>query len=193
MTTIVTTASDSYAVMLGDQGITSDLIHPNMNKITKSGTWLIGVCGEDRICDVLQYAVSYPAVPPSLVNKPTDEWYAWMVKQVIPKIAVAVESSLHKAYRGTIGESEVILISHGHAFLIGETLGITKAEPYWAIGSGSHLAMGALAVDKSAADWNKNHASKARVAIGVAQLHDPYTRGNITGYRSDRSGKITKI
>jgi ATP-dependent protease HslVU (ClpYQ) peptidase subunit len=116
-----------------------------------------------------------------------------MVKQVIPKIAVAVESSLHKAYRGTIGESEVILISHGHAFLIGETLGITKAEPYWAIGSGSHLAMGALAVDKSAADWNKNHASKARVAIGVAQLHDPYTRGNITGYRSDRSGKITKI
>jgi len=193
VTTIVTTKSSNSAVMVSDSGITSSLMHPEMRKIVKQDTWLIGVSGEDRVCDVIQYATKFPKVPETLIGKQAEEWYSWIVTRVIPQIQKAVHENLHKDYWNTIGESEALIVSHGNAFLIGETLGITKAEPYWAIGSGSHLAMGSLAEKNFAPDWNKQHGSFAREAIGVAEMHDPYTRGKISGFRSYPSGKIVAL
>lgn len=194
MTTIVSSSSQNYAVMLADQGITSDLMHPDMGKVVQQGTWLIGVCGEDRVCDVLQYTVTYPKVPQILFGKPIEKWYPWVVKQVVPKIASAVDHGLHKSYRGTLGDSEVLLVTHGHTFLIGETLGVSKGEPYWAVGSGSHLAMGAMSTAyKSNPDWNSQHSEFAYDAIKTAQIHDPYTRGKITGYKSLPSGQVQAL
>lgn len=193
MTTIVVTASSSHASMFGDQGITSNLVHPDMNKIVQQGTWLIAVCGEDRICDVVQYAARFPKVPENLIKKSTDEWYPWIVTKVIPQIQKAVEENLHKSYHNSIGESEALIVSHGKSFLIGESLGITKAEPYWGVGSGASLAMGALAKSQYEPDWGKNHQEYARQSIEIAQIHDPYTRGKITGYKSLPSGRIIPI
>lgn len=193
MTTIITTSSSSYATMFADQGITSNLVHPDMNKIVKQGTWLIGVCGEDRICDVIQYAAKFPKVPDALLNKKTDEWYPWIVTRVIPQIQKAVEENLHKSYHNSIGDSEAIIVTHGHSFLVGETLGITKAEPYWSVGSGSSLAMGALAKSQYEPDWKDNHGKYAKESIEIAQIHDPYTRGKITGYKSFSTGRIAVI
>ena len=189
MTTIVTTVNNKSAIMLGDSGITGYLKHPDMNKIVRQGTWLIGVCGDNRICDLLQYQVSYPKPPVSLIKKPVDEWYKWVVKTVVPKIIDAVDHNLHKSYRGTIGDSEALIITHGRAFYIDEGLGIGKAEPYWAVGSGSHLALGSLATQSENTEWEE-HYTYARQAIEMAQVYDPYTRGNISGYISHRSGKI---
>lgn len=193
MTTIATTASSNYAVMVADQGITGYLMHPDMNKIVKQGTWLIGVTGEDRICDVIQYAVKFPKVPETLIGKGLDEWLPWIVTKVVPLIQDAVHDNLHKDLWNTIGESEILLVTHGKAFLVGETLGVTRAEPYWAIGSGSHLAMGSLAEKNSRPEWRLQHAAFAKEAVEVAQRHDPYTRGKVSGYKSYPSGKITSI
>jgi hypothetical protein len=193
MTTIATTASSNYATMVADQGITGDLMHPDMNKIVKQGTWLIGVCGEDRICDVIQYGVKFPKVPDTLVGKGLDEWLPWVVTKVIPLIQNAVHANLHKDLWNTIGESEILLVTHGKAFLVGETLGVTRAEPYWAIGSGSHLAMGSLVEKNSRADWRGQHAVFAKEAVETAERHDPYTRGKVSGYKSYPSGKISAI
>jgi hypothetical protein len=53
--------------------------------------------------------------------------------------------------------------------------------------------MGSLAEKNFAPDWNKQHGSFAREAIGVAEMHDPYTRGKISGFRSYPSGKIVAL
>lgn len=193
MTTIVTTVSDTHAVMLGDQGITSDIKHPDMNKIVNRGTWLIGVSGDSRICDILQYEVSYPRVPKTLLTKPNAEWYKWIVLNVVPRISDVVDKKLHKSYRGTIGDSNALITTHGRSFLIDELLGVSRTDPYWAIGSGSHLAMGSLNVMGKYDLWETNHANYAHEAIKCAIMHDPYSRGAVTGYRSERSGKVFKV
>ncbi len=192
MTTIITTVSPSYATMVADQGITSDLTHPNMNKIVKQDTWLIGVCGTDRVCDVVQYATKYPKVPATLLTKKTDDWYKWVVTRVIPQIQRAVQDHISRD-NWNLGESEILLVTHGHAFLVSETLGVTKAEPYWAVGSGSQLAIGAISERYSRPDWKAKHTDYAKESVAVAQLHDPFTRGKITGYKSYPSGKISVI
>jgi hypothetical protein len=179
--------------MYGDEGITSDLMHPDMPKIVQHGTWLIAACGEDRVCDVVQYVVKYPAVPNYLLDKDYDRWYSWVVTQVIPRIATAIEKTMPKAYKNSIGESELLLITHGRAFLIGETLGVTKASPYWSIGSGSHIAIGFLADKASAKTWPKTFTQHAKKSIEVAQKHDPYTRGKVTGYISNLDGSIEPV
>jgi hypothetical protein len=193
MTTIVTTVSDSYAVMLGDQGITSDLKHPDMNKIAHIGQWLVGVSGDSRICDILQYEVTYPRVPKALLNKPNGDWYKWIVLRVVPRMSEAVDKKLHKSYRGTIGDSNVLITTHGRSFLIDELLGVSRTDPYWAIGSGSHLALGSLNVMSNYDLWETNHANYAHEAIRSAMMHDPYSRGAVSGYRSDRNGRISKV
>lgn len=193
MTTIVTTVSDSHAIMLGDQGITSDLKHPDMNKIVNRGTWLIGVSGDSRICDILQYEVTYPRVPKTLSSKSSAEWFRWIVLQVVPRMSEAVDKKLHKSYRGTIGDSNAIITTHGRSFLIDELLGVSRTDPYWAIGSGSHLALGSLNIMGNYDLWETNHGNYAYEAIKSAIMHDPYSRGAVSGYRSDRDGKISKV
>ena len=192
MTTIATTVSSNYASIYSDQGITSDLIHPEMNKIVRQGTWLIGVCGDDRACDVVQYATKFPKVPDTLIGKPIEEWYPWIVTKVITQIQNAIQEHLHKD-NWNLGESSVLLVTHGHSFLVSETLGVVKAEPYWAIGSGSQLAMGALSQKRNEADWRTSHGDYAKQAVEVAEIHDPFTRGKVSGYKSYPTGKITEI
>ena len=195
MTTIVTTKANNYAVMVADSGITSDLMHPDMDKIVQNGTWLIGVVGEDRVCDVIQYTVKYPKVPQTLVGKPQKDWYAWLVTKVIPEMLTAIQqSNLHNKDANTIlGDSSVLLVTHGNAFLITESLGVGLAEPYWAIGSGGQLAMGSLAEKNFALEWKVKHAELAKAAVNVAQKHDPFTRGKVSGYKSYPSGKIVSF
>jgi 20S proteasome alpha/beta subunit len=192
MTTIVTTQSKSYAVMVSDQGITSDLIHPQMPKIIKQGTWLIGVCGTDRVCDVIQYTTKLPKVPETLIGKPIEDWYPWIVSKVITEIQKAVHENLGKDTK-ELDDSDLLLVTHGHAFYISETLGLSKAEPYWSVGSGSKLALGYLTEKNSRPDWNIKHAEFAKESIAVAEKLDPFTRGTSVGYKSFSSGKITNL
>jgi hypothetical protein len=192
MTTIVTTTSKEFSTVYGDEGITSDLIHPNMRKVINQGSWLIAACGEDRVCDVVQYVVKYPVVPKYLQGKSTTDWYSWVATQVVTKIDAAVEKSMPKAYKHSIGDSQLILVTHGKSFLIGETLGVTLAEPYWSIGSGCHIAIGALANSVKAANWATSHHKHAENAIKTAQIHDPYTRGDISGFLSYADGSIVR-
>jgi hypothetical protein len=176
--------------MFSDEGITGDYIHPDMRKIITQGSWLIAACGEDRICDVVQYVVKYPVVPNYLINKPINEWYAWMATQVVPRIAAAIEKTMPKAYKNSIGDSELLLVTHGKAFLIGDTLGVTKAVPYWSVGSGSPIALGYLASVSQNKAWEEKHANHAEQAVLMAQKHDPYTRGAVTGFYSYPNGSV---
>lgn len=180
MTTIITTTGNNFATLTADQGITSNLIHPDMHKIAQQDTWLIGVAGSARVCDQLQYSIEYPKPPVDVVK--SGEWMKWLVTKVIPLIADTVKDDEM--------EAEALLVTHGQAFLIGENFSVLTAKPYWAIGSGAELALGSLADKQYLPGWNKNHDLSAKRAIESASMHDPNTRGTITQYRSYTNGKV---
>lgn len=180
MTTIITTTGNNFATLTADQGITSNLIHPDMHKIVQQDTWLIGVAGSARVCDQLQYSIEYPKPPIDVVK--SGEWMKWLVTKVIPLIDDTVKDDEMDA--------EALLITHGQAFLIGENFSVLTAKPYWAIGSGAELALGSLADKQYLPGWNKNHDLSAKRAIESASMHDPNTRGTITQYRSYTNGKV---
>ena len=193
MTTIVTTHSPEYTAMYADEGITSDYIHPDMNKIIRKKSWLIGVCGGDRVCDVLQYVVKYPD-PPQYLSEDSDEaWLSWVVNRIVPEINKAIDKHLPKSYKDNMGESQILLVTHGRSFLIADTLGVTKAQPYWSIGSGFALALGYLASVSHSKDWEPNHSTYAKKAVETAQKHDPFTRGTIRGYASYKDGSVKEL
>ena len=180
MTTLITTTGNNFATLTADQGITSDLIHPDMLKIVQQDTWLIGVAGSARVCDQLQYSIEYPKPPVDVVK--SGQWLKWLVTKVIPLIDDTVKDKEMDA--------EVLLVTHGKAFLIGEDLSVLTASPYWAIGSGADLALGSLADKQYKPDWNKNHDLSALRAMEAASMHDPNTRGTIDQYRSYTTGRV---
>ncbi len=182
MTTIITTSGNNSATLVADRGITSDLIHPDMPKIVQQDTWLIGVAGNARVCDQLQYLVEYPKPPVDVVK--SGEWLKWIVTNVIPLIDDVIKDSEM--------EAECLLVTHGHAFLVSENLSVLSANPYWAIGSGAELALGVLAHSQYNRDWYKNHDISAVHAAQVASMHDPNTRGTLDRWHSHHTGKVFK-
>ena len=183
MTTIVTTTGSNWATLVADRGITSDLAMPDMSKIVKQGKWLIGVAGDVRACDLLQYSVKYPNTT-HMANKPKSDWFSFIVNKVVPLMKQAIKGETDQDF-------EAILVSHGKAFLITTDFGVLDASPYWAIGSGSRLAIGHVAGLQYAEDWNKNHDLIAKQGIEVASMHDVNTRGKIDVYISHHTGHVT--
>jgi 20S proteasome alpha/beta subunit len=180
MTTIITTTGNNFATLTADQGITSNLIHPDMHKIVQQDTWLIGVAGSARVCDQLQYSIEYPKPPVDVVK--SGNWIKWLVTEVMPLVDNQIKDSEMDA--------EAILITHGQAFLISENLSVLTAKPYWAIGTGAELALGSLAEKQYLPGWHRNHDLSAKRAIEAASMHDPNTRGTIDQYKSYTNGKI---
>jgi 20S proteasome alpha/beta subunit len=183
VTTIITTTGNNFATLTADQGITSNLIHPDMHKIVQQDTWLIGVAGSARVCDQLQYSIEYPKPPLDVVK--SGNWMKWIVTKVIPLIDHVVKDKEMDA--------EAILVTHGKSFLIGEDLSVLTAQPYWAIGSGAELAIGSLTDKQYLVGWNKNHDLSALRAIEAASMHDPNTRGTVDQYKSYTNGKVIKL
>lgn len=180
MTTIITTTGNNFATITADQGITSNLIHPDMHKIVQQDTWLIGVAGSARVCDQLQYSIEYPKPPLDVVK--SGNWIKWLIIKVMPLVDAKIKDSEMDA--------EAILITHGQAFLISENLSVLTAQPYWAIGTGAELALGSLAEKQYLPGWHRNHDLSALRAIEAAGMHDPNTRGSVDQYRSYSNGKV---
>lgn len=197
MTTIAIAWTDKVCHVACESGITDESFHtmPPMNKIVQQHEWLIAAAGADRTCDVLQYMTKYPTVPPKLKTKVKDEiWYEWLAKRIIPIIRKSANNEQSLDTKDGVAElpdSELILITHGKAFGISASLGISRLQPYWAIGSGGSLALGSLATNyKHTKEWNNNCKNYLIEAIRVAVRHDSFSHAPIHGYSSYASGRI---
>ena len=183
--------------MMSESGITDESFTtaPPMNKIIRQGDWLIAAAGADRVCDVLQYVIKYPTVPPTLKKKTDDaSWYEYLAKRIIPLIRKVAQDELTLDTKDGVAElpeSELILVTHGKAFSISNTLGISRCTPYWAIGSGGSLALGSLATAfRKHKDWKTNHPTYLYEAIQTAITHDSFSHPPIYGWVSLPSGVI---
>ena len=198
MTTIAATWSPNGACLAADSGITdgSFATLPPMKKIVQQGTWLIAAAGEDRICDILQYTIKYPVVPPALIKRDDEHWYKWLSTRVVKVIVEAAQKHLSLDIEHGVAElpdSEFILATHGRIFGISNSLGISKLKPYWAIGSGGSIALGALNYQhRHNKNWNMAYSVIAEQAVMSAVAHDSFTHMPIDSYISTPSGKITK-
>jgi len=153
-----------------------------MTKIVQQDTWLIGVAGNARVCDQLQYGIEYPKPPVEVAR--SGDWLKWMVTKVIRLIDDTIKDNEMDA--------EALFVTHGKAFHISENLSVLTAKPYWAIGTGADLAIGSLADRSYVGDWNKNHDLAAQRAMEAASMHDPNTRGTVDQFKSYGSGKVIK-
>jgi ATP-dependent protease HslVU (ClpYQ) peptidase subunit len=198
MTTIAVTCASDRCVIMSESGITDESFHtaPPMNKIVRQGDWLIAAAGADRVCDVVQYLTKYPVIPPTIKHKEDEqEWFRFVAKRVVPVIRKTAQEELSLDVKDGVAElpeSEIMLVTHGRAFSISNTLGISKVEPYWAIGSGGSLALGSLATTQTNKDWNTRLHIYTQKAIQVAIKHDSFSHPPVYGYISHRSGKIVK-
>lgn len=196
MTTIAIASTDTECLMMSESGITDESFTtaPPMNKIIRQGEWLIAAAGSDRVCDTLQYIVKYPAIPPILKKKTDDiSWYQYIAKRIIPIIRKVAQDELTLDTKDGVAElpeSELILVTHGRAFSISNTLGISRCTPYWAIGSGGTLALGSLSTDYHRGDWKENHDLYLFNAMQTAVRHDSFSHKPIYGYVSHKNGKI---
>jgi 20S proteasome alpha/beta subunit len=197
MTTIGIASTNKQCVMMSESGITDENFTTSMpmNKIIRQGEWLIAAAGADRICDITQYLVKYPAVPPQLKKKEDImSWYQWIAKRIIPLIRKVAQEQLALDVKDGVAElpdSELILVTHGKAFSISNTLGISRCTPYWAIGSGGTLALGSLATAfRTTNDWAKNHTKYLYQAIETATTHDSFSHPPIYGWVSQTNGTI---
>jgi hypothetical protein len=167
-----------------------------MNKIVRQGDWLIAAAGADRVCDVIQYITKYPVIPVTLKTKDDiQEWYKYIAKRVVPLIRKSAQEELSLDIKDGVAElpdSEIMLITHGRAFSISNTLGVSKVEPYWAIGSGGSLALGSLATSQTNKDWLQRIETYTHKAVTVAVKHDSFSHLPVYGWISHRSGKITE-
>lgn len=196
MTTIAIASTATQCVIASESGITDDsyVTCPPMHKIIRQGDWLIAAAGSDRVCDTLQYITKYPVIPPALKNKTDDiSWYQYIAKRIIPIIRKVAQDELTLDTKDGVAElpeSELILVTHGRAFSISNTLGISRCTPYWAIGSGGTLALGSLSTDYHRGDWKENHDLYLFNAMQTAVRHDSFSHKPIYGYVSHKNGKI---
>jgi hypothetical protein len=197
MTTIGIASTNKQCVMMSESGITDEQFTTAMpmSKIIRQGEWLIAAAGSDRVCDTLQYIVKYPAIPPQLKKKEDEmSWYQWIAKRVIPLIRKIAQEQLTLDVKDGVAElpdSELLLVTHGRAFSISNTLGISKCTPYWAIGSGGTLALGSLSTAfRTTNDWATNHSKYLYQAIETAITHDSFSHPPIYGWVSQTNGTI---
>lgn len=187
MTTIISTTGSNYACLVADRGITSDLIHHDLEKVVQQGTWLIAGSGSTRACDVLQHAVKFPKVPTLLTAKSDNEWRGWIVNKVVPVIQKAMKDNYVET-----DDFEAILVTHGRSYHLDSSLGVLTAYPYWAIGSGAQLALGYLSDAQYSEGWYKHNELIAKHAAQIASMHDPNTRGTLDVWISHHTGKAYK-
>jgi ATP-dependent protease HslVU (ClpYQ) peptidase subunit len=199
MTTIGIVLTNKECVMMSESGITDEsfVTCAPMNKIVRQGDWLIAAAGSDRVCDVLQYVIKYPAIPPTLKKKEDEmNWFEYIAKRIIPLIRKVAQEQLTLDVKDGVAElpdSELILVTHGKAFSISNTLGVSRCSPYWAIGSGGTLALGSLATAfRKNKNWESQHANYLYEAIETAITHDSFSHPPIYGWVSQTSGTIKR-
>jgi len=197
MTTIAIAWTDKACYIASESGITDEQFHtmPPMRKIVRQNEWLIACAGADRTCDVLQYITKYPSIPPMLTKAKKDEdWYKYIAKRIIPIIRKSAQDELSLDTKDGVAElpdSELILVTHGKAFGISSSMGISRLNPYWAIGSGGSLALGSLATSfKNNDDWQTNAKEYLIDALQIAIRHDSFSHKPINGYTSFNNGRV---
>jgi hypothetical protein len=152
MTTIVGVQYQDKCVIAADNQVTDEVgrrfLHPDMKKIAKRGDFLVAGSGEVQPCDVVQHFWT----PPKMTSKDAADIYHFVITKAMPSMRKCLQDNGYDFNEGK-GEGKsseqrfhFILAVGGELFDIAEDLSVCRsADGFYAVGSGSEYALGALA------------------------------------------------
>lgn len=205
MTTIIGIQGKDYALICSDSRISSmdsggfasqiSTLKETNNKVALNGRYLLGAAGDMRAINILHHVFQPPAPTPGLKGKKLDQF---ITSKFIPSLRVCFEnqgysvpeSNEDKAHIAEQG-SDILVVLNGSIYIVeGDYSWTSDATGLYALGTGSHYALGALQVLMG----KKNPTvSQARVialkAIAVAAKYDPYTGSPFHCFVQDNSEK----
>ena len=163
MTTIIGIQGLGSCLLAADSQTTSEsgrpYVHPDVQKITERGEYLIACSGDADACDIIQH-VWQPPKPPK------KDQYRFMVIEVSKSIRECLEENDYSIDKDDKDAGFFILIALGAViYEIDQSFNISlRQDGIYGIGSGSAYAMGAL---YAGVEWEE--------ALRIAEINDVNT------------------
>jgi ATP-dependent protease HslVU (ClpYQ) peptidase subunit len=165
MTTIAAIQYEDRVVIGADSQVTAtrQFSHPRMAKITERGQYLIAGAGLSSACDIAQHIW----IPPKPTVDDRKDLYHFMIAKVVPSLKQSFKDNDFKLEDDKDEETRFsfLIAIGGEVFDLADDFAVSlDSSGHYAIGSGSSLALGALA-----------HGATLEKALDIAASKDPYT------------------
>jgi len=174
MTCIVGITDGTRIVMGGDSAGSStenpEIYNVAVNKVFAVGEYLVGICGSYRAGQIARWEMPWPEPPAA-----GSDLESFIVRELVP----AIRQSLLAAGSGQLLDgpkaAQFLIGLRGELYSIGGDFSAIKLEERWiAIGSGRHVAYGAL---HALADIDLDEKLKVLRALAAAQSYTASVRG----------------
>lgn len=191
MTTVIGIQGDGFAVLASDTRISSfsedgaayqvSTLGAGISKIATNGKYLIGTAGDLRAINILTHAFSPPPAPVDTKGKKLDQF---ITVKFIPALRACFdlhgysppenkENKNHNAEQG----SSILLVVNATIYMIDNDYSwLCDASGYYAVGSGSDYALGAV---NALSNGKRLSAIQAKgvclKALSIAAKLDPHT------------------
>ena len=193
MTTIVAIQGDGFTVVGADTRITSfdsngsayqyTNLGNGMSKIATRGKYLLGAAGDVRAINILHHVFQPPPVAPTLKGKKLD---AFITGKLIPTMRQcfdaqgysAPEHGTDRTHRAEQDSTIVVAINGVAYFIENDYSWTSESNGFYACGSGSDYALGALYCLASSKTLSAHQAKQAIIkSLAAAAKFDPGTGG----------------
>lgn len=143
-------------------------------KVFRKGVYVLGYTTSFRLGQIVRHGVELPDPPPA---EPADEVIleAFLATTWVDALRQALRQH---GFEPTLGEAGSLVVGvRGALFVIGKDFQVLAGRaPYVAVGSGRHLAYGALAALETAAP-ELPLETRGRIALEAAERFSPEVRG----------------
>jgi hypothetical protein len=178
MTTICAVQYEDRVVIGADSQVTSNYKywHPRMVKVSERGQYLIAGSGLSSACDIAQHIWT----PPTPTAADRKDLYHFMIAKVVPSLKQCFKDNDFKLEDDKDEETRFafLIAIGGEVFDLADDFAISiDSSGHYAIGSGSSLALGALA-----------HKATIEEALEIAASKDPYTSAPFYFYEQVKRG-----
>ena len=178
MTTIIAIQYEDRVVMGADSQVTATrkYSHPRMAKITERNQYLIAGAGLSAACDIAQHIW----IPPKATLDDRKDLYHFMIAKVVPSLKQCFKDNDFRLEGDKDEETRFsfLIAIGGEVFDLADDFAISlDGSGHYAIGSGSSLALGALA-----------HEATLEEALEIAASKDPYTSAPFYFYEQVKRG-----
>jgi len=178
MTTIVAIQYEDQVVIGADSQVTATrkFSHPRMVKVSERGQYLIAGAGLSSACDIAQHIW----IPPKPTVEDRKDLYHFMIAKVVPSLKQCFKDNDFRLEGDKDEETRFafLIAIGGEVFDLADDFAISLDDSgHYAIGSGSSLALGALA-----------HEATLEEALEIAASKDPYTSAPFYFYEQVKRG-----
>jgi ATP-dependent protease HslVU (ClpYQ) peptidase subunit len=161
MTTIIGLQYEDSCFIVADSRTTDEsgriYTHPEVQKISENGMFLIAGSGETLPCDIAQHVW----IPPVPTKQDRDDLYHFMIVKAMPSLRKCMsENGYNFEEDSKDTRFQFIMAVGGEIFDVDQELSISKsADGVYAAGSGAPYALGAI------------HAGADAVYFGIKELN----------------------